>query len=103
MNDWRTAAITIGISSIAICMPMQARGPAPKGIHAYRCPPGNCPAGTSKRSGSNISGSGHTAGEMVDSPHRYLDPRSRRNLVAAENLVLAGAAVHTMGTRIEPH
>ena len=35
-NAWRMAAITIGISSIAICMPMHARGPAPKGIHAYR-------------------------------------------------------------------
>jgi hypothetical protein len=34
-NDGRTVAITIGISSMAICMPMQARGPAPKGIQAY--------------------------------------------------------------------
>src|SRR6478672_6716202 len=40
---------------------------------------------------------------VVDPPHRYLDPRSSRDVVPSNDLVVAGAAVHPIGTRKKAH
>jgi len=53
-----TARIAVA-SSMANPLPMQTRGPAPKGRKAYRCRP--AAASGMKRSGSKRSGSVHSA------------------------------------------
>src|SRR6185312_6207390 len=40
---------------------------------------------------------------MVYAPHRYLHPRTSRDVVTSDDLIVAGAPVHPVGTRKEAH